>query len=375
MEHLYWYWLSNIEGIGLITIHKMMELCHDPKEIFRCNSRCFVGILNNKQLGILDSAKRSLEVRKSEYNDLMQKEVVFIPYGSTEYPKQLVEIHQAPIGLYRKGNVIPVDQKKVTIIGARDCTIQGMMLAEYFGNQLAKAGVCVVSGLAKGIDGNAHKGALNAKKDEQGLAGGNLGILGCGINIRYPLDNYHLFEEMEQYGTILSEYNWNVQPRRHQFPMRNRIMSGISDAILVVEAKERSGSLITVDYGLEQGKEIFAIPGRITDKLSIGCNKLIQQGATPVISPSDILKFLNVKEEKISQNRDGRKKENKILLETNEKLVYSCLGFEPKFIDTIIEETHLPVQEVLSVLFRLECKGSIKQVINHYYIKTEIELG
>lgn len=375
MKSLYWYWLSNIEGIGLSSIHKMLELCYDPEEIFRCNSQCFEGIIYKKQLEILDSEKQSIELRKSEYNDLIQKGVAFIPYGSKEYPQNLMEIHEAPIALYRKGKEIPLNQKKVTIIGARDCTIHGMMLAEYFANQLAKSGVCIVSGLAKGIDGNAHKGALKANKINLQNTGGNVGILGCGINIRYPLDNYYLFEEMEQYGTILSEYNWNVKPKRHQFPMRNRIMSGMSDGILVVEAKERSGSLITVDYGLEQGKDIFAIPGRITDKLSIGCNRLIQQGANPVICPDDLLRFFGINKEKQAPDSRERKKENKILLETDEKVVYSCLGFEPKYIDSIIEETHLSVQKVLSVLFQLESKGSVKQVINNYYIKTEIELG
>lgn len=376
-EAIYWYWLSNIEGIGTISQHKMLAQCESPKEIFDTDAKVWKNILGKKQICALE-ASRDIQKITKEYDFLKKNGVTFISYNQEEYPKGLKEIEQAPIALYRKGNPIPKEQKKVAIIGARDCTIHGMTVAGYFARELARSGVCIVSGLARGIDGTAHRGALEAGKESRSgdaLIGGNIGVLGCGINIRYPLEHYDLYEEMEQCGTILSEYNWNVQPRRSLFPMRNRIMSGLSDAILVVEAKEKSGSLITVDFGLEQGKEICALPGRISDSLSKGCNRLIQQGAALVTKPQDVLYQLGLDPSNAYSNHSNNIEAKNFLLETDEKLVYSCLDFEPKYVDSIIKETGLPVQEALSILFRLECRNYIKQVINNYYVKTELELG
>ena len=267
------------------------------------------------------------------------------------------------------------DGKKVAVVGARNCTVQGQTIAKYFGKELARAGVCVVSGMALGIDGAAHRGALDARMEtgnpEQ--AGGTIGVLGCGINVRYPLEHYHLFDEMEANGTLLSEYNWNVRPNRGFFPARNQIMSAMCDAILVVEARRRSGSLITADMGLEQGKDIFAVPGRITDELSVGCNRLIQQGASVATCPAEILAQLGIRTEPADES--GTKTDAKnFSLETDEKLVYSCLDFEPKYVDSIIRETGLSVQTVLSILYQLESRRCVRQVVNNYYAKTESEL-
>lgn len=376
-EAVYWYWLSNIEGIGTISQHKMLAQCESPREIFYTNGKVWEKILTKKQICALE-ASRDINRIAREYAFLEKNGITFLSYNQEEYPRGLREIEQAPIALYRKGKPIPREQKRVAVVGARDCTIHGMTAAGHFAKELARAGVCIVSGLARGIDGNAHRGALEAWKEnpsDNGLTGGNIGVLGCGINIRYPLEHYDLYEEMEQCGTLISEYNWNIQPERYRFPMRNRIMSGISDAILVVEAKKKSGALITVEYGLEQGKDICALPGRISDRLSDGCNRLIQQGAALVTTPQDVLYQLGLNLPDPCRTHSNAAEEKNFVLESDEKLVYSCLDFEPKYVDSIIQETGLSVQETLSILFRLESGHYIKQIINSYYVKTELEIG
>jgi DNA processing protein len=216
--------------------------------------------------------------------------------------------------------------------------------------------MAVISGLAYGVDGYAHRGALEA-------GGATVGILGCGINICYPKENYKIFQQMEQRGGILSEYGLDVAPRAGFFPLRNRLIAAMSDGILVTQARVKSGSLITVDQGLEQGKDIFAIPGRIGDVLSEGCNRLIRDGAVMVTKVEDILTEWGQPESgecEFLMHRDNG-------LVKMEKMVYSVLGLEPKYIDTIMGETQLSIAELMPVLMRLERAGYIKQGLNHHY--------
>lgn len=199
-----------------------------------------------------------------------------------EFPEKLRQIKNPPEGIYVRGQLPAEDKPTVAIIGARRCSTYGKAMAEWFAGELSAAGVQVVSGMAAGVDGIAQRAALRA-------GGKSFGVLGCGTDICYPTDNRDLYETLQKCGGILSEYAPGTPPDAFHFPMRNRIISGISDAILVVEAKERSGTLITVDFALEQGKEVFVLPGRITDSLSAGCNRLLRQGAGIALSPSDIL--------------------------------------------------------------------------------------
>lgn len=199
-----------------------------------------------------------------------------------EFPEKLRQIKNPPEGIYVRGQLPAEDKPTVAIIGARRCSTYGKAMAEWFAGELSAAGVQVVSGMAAGVDGIAQRAALRA-------GGKSFGVLGCGTDICYPTDNRDLYETLQKCGGILSEYAPGTPPDAFHFPMRNRIISGISDAVLVVEAKERSGTLITVDFALEQGKEVFVLPGRITDSLSAGCNRLLRQGAGIALSPSDIL--------------------------------------------------------------------------------------
>lgn len=216
----------------------------------------------------------------------------------------------------------------------------------------------IISGLALGIDGAAHRGALRAGAD-------TYGVLGCGVNICYPSAHYKLYGQMLTQGGIISEFPLDTGPLKMNFPMRNRIISGLSDAILVVEAKEKSGSLITAELGLDQGKEIFAVPGRITDHLSGGCNRLIQQGAHMAISPNDILEYLGVK----CGKRLIIHEKNVNALAKPEKMVYACLDFKAKHLEKISDQCGMSISECMGILLELELQGYVFRTANHYYGK------
>lgn len=209
----------------------------------------------------------------------------FITPFEKEYPDKLKNIPDAPAGLYVRGKVPAESEITVAVVGARDCSEYGRYVAEELGSFLGKSGVTVVSGMARGIDGISQWAALEA-------GGTSIGILGCGVDICYPARNRALFDRLSEQGTIISEYPPGTPPRPMNFPARNRIVSGLADAVVVIEARCRSGTLITVDMALEQGKEVFVVPGRVTDRLSDGCNRLIKQGAAIMLSPEELLEEL-----------------------------------------------------------------------------------
>lgn len=220
----------------------------------------------------------------------MREDIVYYDRGSKGYPKRLMPYKDMPERIYVKGE-LPSDEKPtVAIVGARMCSAYGRSQALRFSRILAEHGVQIISGLAYGIDALAHRGAING-------GGTTFAVLGCGADICYPKENYPLLLDLlEQGGGILTEFAKGDPPLAWHFPLRNRVISALADVVLIIEAKEKSGSLITADYALEQGKTIFALPGRIDDKLSIGCNRLIAQGASIATSPEDVLEELGITE-------------------------------------------------------------------------------
>lgn len=213
------------------------------------------------------------------------KDITFITPFEAVYPEKLRNIPDTPGGLYVRGKIPAETGITVAVIGARDCSDYGRYVAEELGAFLGGHGVTVVSGMARGIDGTSQWAALEA-------GGYSVGVLGCGVDICYPAGNRALFDRLLEQGTILSEYPPGTPPRAMNFPARNRIVSGMADAVVVIEARSRSGTLITVDMALEQGREVFVVPGRVTDRLSDGCNWLIKQGAGILLSPEEFLEEL-----------------------------------------------------------------------------------
>lgn len=362
-EDFYWYWLNNIAGIGRVAIRKLIEEYEKPENVYFADKKAISLLLQKENLIESFFLSKRKDVIEQGMEKLHTKNITFLHRESVNFPRRLYNIPDAPYGLYLKGSLPEEDKKAVAIIGARSSTRYGKEMARFFGRELSKCGISVISGLARGIDGMAHMGALEGN-------GYTLGVLGGGIDRVYPEENYKLFMQMERAGGIISESNIGVPPVAGLFPQRNRLIAGFSDGILVIEAMEKSGTFITVDQGLEQGKEIFALPGRILDVKSRGCNNLIKLGAHMVTEVSDILEILHLDSKNVKENsniQDIGDKTHKKSLAPLEKIVYSCLRIESKYLDDIIEEVKLAPQDVCMILNKLVIEGAVEETTRNYY--------
>lgn len=358
-EEIYEYWFANIYNLSNIKKRILQEKTNHISEIYDVESiikHPFIS-LTDKEIEYIKYARKHWDLER-EYERHLKKNIKLALYGTSNYPKRLLPYKDAPFALFYKGELPEEDRKTVAIVGARRCTPYGEKYAYEYGQLLAGCNVQVISGMAKGIDGVAQRAALEA-------GGNSYGILGSGVDICYPRDNIGLYHDLIQQGGVISELPIDSQPMPHHFPQRNRIISGLSDVIIVIEAKERSGSLITADLALDQGKEVYALPGMVNSELSRGCNELIKQGAGILNDPKEFMEVLGISEQKVSR----KMYENKKLLETNEKLVYSVLCLDAKSIDWIFKECNLPIQEIMNALVTLELKGYIKEISRNYYVK------
>lgn len=282
-EKKYWVWFSLITKIRNKKKKILLERYKKPKAIYNLEEEelsSITGIGEETIKNLLDENIRASVEKHIEY--MINNEIDIISIYDKEYPDILKEIYDPPISLYYKGNQTILNRKTIGIVGCRDATEYGKSATKYFAYHLAKQGINIVSGLAKGIDSYAHKGAIYA-------GGDTIAVVGNGLDRVYPRENELLAKKIiEKEGTILSEYPLGTGPNKMNFPARNRIISGISKGILIVEAKEKSGALITVDFALEQGRDVFVVPGNINSIHSVGTNRLIQQGAKLVTNYSEI---------------------------------------------------------------------------------------
>lgn len=359
-EREYLYWLCHVPFLGAVSIKRLYDYMGSYKGIHNIEGTELqrLGLLKPSHVSAFEECKNRKETSDREFAGLEHRGIHFVTSHDPEYPNRLYKIYDYPMGIFYKGRLPDKERPTVAVIGARNCTNYGKQMASYLAKELTACGVQIISGLASGIDGSGHRGALEARGD-------TYGVLGCGINICYPKENYGLFEQMIEKGGILTEFIPDEAPKPCNFPMRNRIISGLSDVILVIEAREKSGSLITANLGLEQGKEIFALPGRVTDPLSAGCNRLISEGAGVILSPDSILEYFEIQNGKIL--RVHEKNENG--LAKKEKMVYSCLDLQPKNLEEIVSLSGLSVSECMSALIELELNGLILQTSHQYYGK------
>jgi DNA processing protein len=286
-EKRYWVWFTLIKDLGARKKQKLIERFKNPIEIFNLKKEQLLEIegIGEKGANIILDEKIRKEV---DYHLLyMEKNGIdIINIFDPEYPQILKEIYDPPICLYIKGNKKILNSFALAIIGCRDSSVYGEKNAEKFAFELAKRKIVIVSGLAKGIDSCAHKGTVLAKEK-------TIAVIGNGLDFIYPSENTKLANEIiKNDGCIISEYPLGTKPEKQNFPARNRIISGISKGVLVVEAKEKSGTLITVDFALEQGRDVFALPGNINSLNSVGTNELIKQGASIVCNVEDVLQGL-----------------------------------------------------------------------------------
>lgn len=355
----YQYWLSNIPGVGCKTIHRLLGQAGSAEEIYFLKKEQLEKLAGLSDRQVLAITERKMDWDLEEkYAKLGENGTTFLSYEMDSYPEQLRNIVDAPYSLYVKGKLPDFSKKRVAIVGARMCSDYGKTMAERIAEKLACCGAEVISGMARGIDAYGHIGALKA-------GGDTFAVLGCGVNVCYPRTNQKLYESILAQGGIISEYPPDTEPIAQLFPARNRIISALSDVVVVVEAKERSGSLITADFALEQGKDIYAVPGRSTDALSQGCNNLIRQGAGILNSVEDFAKDLELcmKVDAVQENF------NKLLLEKDESLVYACLSLRPKSMEDLLKKTGFPMPQLVDILQRLIQKDFITESFKNYYIR------
>lgn len=343
--------LSLLPGIGPARFHKLLDLCGDPERAWRASERELTAIgVEAKMLPALLERRRMLSL-DAQMERLERLEVTVLSLDDLAYPPRLKEIYNTPPLLYVKGEITPADDSALGVVGARGPTVYGKELAARIVPELVRAGLTIVSGMARGIDTVAHHAALET-------GGRTIAVLGSGIDVIYPSENRSLFGRIVKQGAVVTEYPLGTKPDAYNFPARNRIISGLSLGSVVVEARESSGALITADYAIEQNREVFAFPGRATDKGSAGCNRLIKEGRAKLVScTEDILDELDltaaVQQLEIKAVIPASDEEGRIL---------ALLSHEPLHIDDLSRRTELAPPTVASTLMMLELKGSVRQV-------------
>ena len=350
-------WLSGVKNMW----HKKMSVLLDefgtPEAVFKATKEELEQCKDLKHAEIDDMLMKRENFRaEEEYRKLEKLGIFIILEKDEDYPVLLRGMEDRPRILFGGGNRSLLYELKpaAAIIGARICSQYGIYTAEKFAGELAKAGVTIISGMARGVDSAAHRGALQA-------GGKTVAVLGCGIDVCYPPENRDLYCKIRERGLLLSEYPPGTKPAAWHFPERNRLISALSDCVVITEAKEKSGSLITAKWALEQGIDVMAVPGRINDPLSAGCNRLIREGAAPVLEVSDI--FLNM-----GVNYKNLEKK-KIFLEKQNEVVYSVLGLHPQSIEEIQKKTELSIVEIYGILLQLELAGLAEEPEKNYYVK------
>lgn len=347
------YFLSTRYGFGQKILEKlqasfgsMTAVCQASGEMLRKQG----GLREQRVEQILDKDER--EKSMARFAAMTGEGIGYQSYFCGPYPDRLRSIYRPPKHLFFRGKLPETNRRSLAIVGARDCSYYGRDMARMFAYRLAEAGMVIISGMARGIDGWSHQGALES-------GGDTLAVLGCGVDICYPAEHKKLYDSIGKRGGLISEYPPGTRARPMFFPMRNRIISGLSDGILVVEAKERSGSLITAEAALEQGKDVFVIPGRVGDDLSIGCNRLIRQGATLVMSPRDILEHYGM--------GAATRKEESSLKET----LLGKIGGVPVSLQQLQKETNTSAVSVLRQVATLQQERKIREVYRGHFIRNE----
>src|SRR3954462_4298688 len=355
--------LNMLPTVGPVRLRKLLEVFHEPQQILaakRSDLRKVEGI-GNEVADQISNWESTVDL-PAELQRVRDFGATVITQQSASYPKSLREIHAPPIVLYVWGELQDRDQHAIGIIGARRTTHYGTECAKKLAYQIAYAGLTVISGLARGIDTAAHQGALAAK-------GRTIAVIGSGLSKLYPPENEALAEKIRnENGAIVSEFSMEIEPDRQTFPMRNRIISGWSQGLLVVEAGANSGALISVTQALEQGRNVYAVPGHINATTAIGSNRLIQQGAKLIMDASDILDDLQilVPDSKPSPGATARALPE---LSQDERRVYDSIRETETSIDDIATKAELPSGTVSSTLLRLELKRLVKQLPGKYFVK------
>ncbi|MBM4136342.1 MAG: DNA-protecting protein DprA [Nitrospira sp.] len=347
----YWIALSMLPDIGPVRARKLLSIFLTPEKIFGAgfeDLRSVEGI-GNKAKNIKEfSAWKNID---AQINILEKQGIHVAGLEEPSYPGMLRELEDAPVVIYMKGDIQPEDRYAIAIVGSRKPTPYGMSVTEKISEELAAMGFTIISGMARGIDAISHKGALRA-------GGRTIAVLGSGLDVTYPPENKGLMDKITRSGCVISEFPPGTPPDKENFPKRNRIISGLSLGVLVIEATSNSGSLITAGYALEQNREVFAVPGNINSPTSEGTNELIKRGAILTRRAEDIVEELAP----VLKGFIRTKEKANLEMTDEEKNLCNLLSGEPKHIDIISREGGLAASKALGILLGLELKGAVRQM-------------
>ena len=370
LDHsLPWLALRLTSGLGARLAGKLLRQFGSPEEIFRAS-------LTELEACQLPVAAAQAVFSKAAFRDA-QKELALvrkagcqlIHWEETEYPKRLLEIYDPPPLLYVRGNVQVLNRHAISIVGTRRPTPYGNQIAERLARDLGEHGLIVASGLARGIDSSAHRGACAASR------GGTVGVLGSGIDVIYPKENRKLFEEVEKRGVIITEFPMGTYPAPENFPVRNRMVAGMALGVIVVQGAQYSGSLITSRLAMEFGREVYGVPGNITEPVSFAPNQLIKQGAKLVSGWEDVVEELPTEvRAELFPVEATTQEERASLFETNlspvEKRLFDLIRIEePIHVDELVETTGLTSSETLATLCEMEMRGIIRQMPGKQFVR------
>jgi DNA processing protein len=360
-DKCYWVGFNLVKGIGAVRLQALREHFGDLSLAWQAPVDALQAAGLSQKI-----AERVIQARASVDLDGFMEQIAtqgiqVLTWEDEAYPSRLKEIDQPPPILYLRGELTTEDSWAVAVVGTRRVTAYGRQVTEELASYLAQNGVTVVSGLARGVDSIAHQAALKA-------GGRTLAVMGNGVDRIYPPEHRALAEQILASGALLSDYAPGTPPESANFPPRNRLISGLSLAVVVVEAGETSGALITAQFAVDQGREVFAVPGNILAPQSKGTNRLIQQGAHPLLSARDVLEALNLT--RVSEQRLVRKV---LPADSVEAQVLNVLAHEPLHVDEIRNQTGLPIERVSATLVMMELKGMVRQVGGMNYVAVREE--
>ena len=355
-ETKYWVGFNLVKGIGPVRITKLLNYFGSLHDAWQSPSFHLAAAGLNPKL-----CQQLVQIRQEVcldelVEDTLAAGIQILTWDDPAYPERLRKINQSPFVLYLKGDLIEEDIWSVAVVGTRRVSAYGQQVTERMAGSLADQGITIISGLARGIDGIAHQQALEA-------GGRTLAVLGSGLDRIYPPEHRGLAGRISKQGGLISDYPPGTPPDGSNFPPRNRIISALSKAVLVIEAGQKSGALITANYAAEQGREVFAVPGKITAPLSKGTNHLIKLGAHPLLEPQDVLDFLNMK--LVARQHVVRKS---LPSDHKEAVLYNVVGDEPLHVDELSILTELPIEEVTATLAVMELKGMVRKTFGMKYI-------
>ncbi|TET49253.1 MAG: DNA-protecting protein DprA [Anaerolineales bacterium] len=365
MDNLrYWVGFNIVRGIGPARLRALLDHFGDVERAWNAGPAELREVgLDRRSLANLEAARASLDL-DSELERAMAAGASVLTWESPTYPALLLEISAPPPVLYVKGGFTRDDAWAVSVVGTRRVSAYGRQVTRQLCGALARSGVTIVSGLARGVDGEAHRAALEA-------GGRTIAVLGCGVDRIYPPEHRQLAEEIASSGAIVSDYPIGTAPEGGNFPPRNRIISGLSLGVLVTEAGRGSGALITADYAAEQGRDVFAVPGSILNRGSVGTNALIQDGAKVVVGAEDVLEELNLS--MVAEQAEAREV---LPADETEAALLSYLSAEPTHVDELRRRAELPIAQVTSTLALMELKGIVRQMgTMKYVVAREAAIG